>query len=37
VAGLGALGVVGSEVLYQLYLAEVLYVPQLRPLYAWVR
>lgn len=37
----GATGVVGSvlalEMLYGAYLAEVLYVPALRPLYGWVR
>jgi len=33
----GVAAVVGAEVLYQLYLAELLYVPALRPLYAWVR
>ena len=32
-----ALSVLGLELLYRAYLAEVLYLPALRPVYGWVR
>jgi energy-coupling factor transport system ATP-binding protein len=37
VVGAGTAAVVLTEALYGLYLAEVLYLPSLRPLYAWAR